>query len=119
LYLFPYHHRPGSQVPEPVADSDYQVLESEASVVRMVFEMHTKQQLNIRAIARVIEPTRDSNTNRKDAVGAIDAVGHPAQSGIPSQDPATEKPNSSRDSASHGAAAAVLTLRYHFTSITL
>jgi len=42
--------------------ANYQVVESEASVVRMVFEMYTKQQLNIRATAPLIEqhgiPTR-------------------------------------------------------------
>src|SRR5467141_463507 len=40
----------------------YEVLESQAGVVRMVFEMYTKQQLNIRAIARLLNqrgiPTR-------------------------------------------------------------
>src|SRR6516225_4979387 len=44
----------------------YEVLESQASVVRMVFEMYTKQQLNIRAIARLLNqrgiPTRTGKT---------------------------------------------------------
>jgi len=44
----------------------YEVLESQAGVVRMVFEMYTKQQLNIRAIARLLNqrgiPTRTGKT---------------------------------------------------------
>jgi len=44
----------------------YEVLESQADVVRMVFEMYTKQQLNIRAIARLLNqrgiPTRTGKT---------------------------------------------------------
>src|SRR6266404_406625 len=44
----------------------YQVVESEAEVVRMVFEMYTKQQLNIRAITRLLNqrgiPTRTGKT---------------------------------------------------------
>ncbi len=44
----------------------YEVLESQAGVVRMVFEMYTKQQLNIRAIARWLNqrgiPTRTGKT---------------------------------------------------------
>jgi site-specific DNA recombinase len=44
----------------------YEVLESQAGVVRMVFEMYTKQQLNIRAIARLLNqrgiPSRTGKT---------------------------------------------------------
>src|SRR5437899_1883880 len=44
----------------------YEVLESQAGVVRMVFEMYTKQQLNIRAITRLLNqrgiPTRTGKT---------------------------------------------------------
>jgi site-specific DNA recombinase len=44
----------------------YQVIESEAGVVRMVFEMYTKERLNIRAIARSLNergiPTRTGKT---------------------------------------------------------
>jgi len=44
----------------------YQVMESEAEVVRMVFEMYTKEHLNIRAIARSLNergiPTRTGKT---------------------------------------------------------
>src|SRR6266853_3839052 len=36
----------------------YEVLESQAGVVRMVFEMYTKQQLNIRAITRLLNQRR-------------------------------------------------------------
>jgi DNA invertase Pin-like site-specific DNA recombinase len=44
----------------------YEVLESQAGVVRMVFEMYTKQQLNIREIARLLNqrgiPTKTGKT---------------------------------------------------------
>ena len=57
----------------------YEVIETEAQVVRTVFEVYTQQRLSINAIARLLNERRISDTQRDHAMGAVDSVGHAAQ----------------------------------------
>ncbi len=57
----------------------YEVIDGEAKVVRMVFEMYTQQRLSINAIARLLT---DCDTDRQRPLGTIHGLGYAAQSRI-------------------------------------
>jgi len=67
------------------ADAYYEINEAEAEIVRAVFDAYTQRGLSINAIARIIESAADSHANGDGALGAINGVGHLAESGVPGQ----------------------------------
>ena len=60
----------------------YEVIEGEAQVVRMAFEVYTQQGLSINAIARLLNERQISHANRNDSLGTFHGVGPAAESGV-------------------------------------
>ena len=79
----------------------YEVVESEADVVRMVFAIYTQQRFSINAIARLLNErgisTRTGKTRWERSTGGDCSATRPMKAKR-----ATAKPNSQNDNASRG-----------------
>ena len=60
----------------------YQIDEEQARVVRRVFELYSVEGLSIGAIARLLERTGNPHLQATWPLGALDSLGHAAQSGV-------------------------------------
>ena|SRR5215813_303341 len=62
------------------APASYSIIDSEASVVRLVYELCTAKGLSIGAIYTITERTSSTNAQANLTVGALDRLGSAAQS---------------------------------------